>query len=420
VSNLQIALANRKLKLVLVFVVLLLFSSVGFITANATLLFSDNIYRGVTVGAIPVGGLSVDDAKKTILIAFKDRTSKLPLTLLYENKAWLIAPQDIELTINADELAKQAHHVGRTGNIINMLKERYLAVNSGYTVPFTQNYNYDKLYALLTTIAKEIDKVPQNSSLVYKDENIHITPEIWGQQVDILTSLTDITSRLNSDIPLRSELTVKRQSPLVVSQDFTDIDHLIAVYTTYFDPNNQNRYRNVALASESLTDLLVHSGEVFSFNQSIGLRLPEYGYREAPVFVDGKLLLDWGGGVCQVSSTLYNVALLADMEIEERSSHFQPPGYVPLGQDATVADNLLDFKFKNSSPYNVYIISEMFNNHITISIFGKKIADPGEIHIESAAKSIEYNTIMRQDPSLALGQRIIESVGQKGFEVTHD
>ena len=145
--------------------------------------------------------------------------------------------------------------------------------------------------------------------------------------------------------------------------------------------------------------------------------MPEYGYKEAPVLVDGKLLLDWGGGVCQVSTTLYNTALLADMKIEERSSHFQPPGYVPLGQDATVADNLLDFKFKNSSPYNIYIISEVFNNHITVSIFGKQIPNAAKIHIETASKSLGYNTIIKQDNSLALGKKIIQSSGQEGFDV---
>jgi len=416
VSNLQIALANRKFKLLFFFALIILFSTVSLIATNAAFIFTDNIYEGVSIGTIPVGGLSVAEAKNTILVAFKDRTAKAPITVSYQNTTWSITPQDIDLTINADDLAMQAHHVGRRGNIINILTERYVTVNSGYTVPFTQNYNYDKLYALLTNISKFIDRDPQNASLVYNN-NIHITPEIWGQQVDLPASLADITSKLNSGIPFSSELTVINQPPSIVSQDLTDIDNLIAVFTTQFDPNNKNRYQNIVISAEKVNNILVQSGAVFSFNQAVGLRLPEYGYKEAPVLVDGKLLLDWGGGVCQVSTTLYNATLLADMQIEERSSHFQPPSYVPLGQDAAVADNLLDFKFKNISPYNIYLTSEVINNQLTVSIFGKQISNSPDIHIESVAKSIGYNTLIKQDNSLILGQQIIESPGQKGFEV---
>lgn len=417
-SNLQIALAKRNVKLLFFFVVIVLFSSVSLITTNAAFLFTDNIYDGVAIGAIPVGGLSVDEAKNTVLLAFQDKASKPRITLSYEKETWSIAPQDIELAINADDLALQAYNVGRKGNIITMLKERYLAVNGGYTVPFTQNYNSDKLYALLATIAKSVDHAPQNASLVYNNNNIHIIPEIFGKQVDLPTSLADIISKLDSGIPFTSELVIAKQPPIIVSQDFADIDNLLAVYTTQFNPDNKNRYQNVAIASDNISKILVRPGAVFSFNQSVGLRLPEYGYKEAPVLVDGKLLLDWGGGVCQVSTTLYNAVLLADMEIEERSSHFIPPSYIPLGQDAAVADNLLDFKFKNTSPYNIYILSEVSKNQITVSIFGKRIANAAEIHIETTSKSLGYNTIIKQDSSLALGREIVESAGQRGFEVT--
>ena len=414
----QIELAKRKVKLVFFFAVIVLFSSVSLITTNAAFLFSDNIYNGVAIGTIPVGGLSIDEAKTAINIAFQERVVNSPVTVSYENQTWSIAPQDIDLAINADILAEQAYDVGRRGTIINILKERYLAINGEFTIPFTQSYNHDKLAALLINIAKDINRSPQNALLLYNNNNITITPEILGQEVDLLTSLAEITSKLNSGIPFHSELTVTKQLPTIVSKDFDEIDSLIAVYSTQFDPNNKSRYQNVAIASKSINKILVHSGAVFSFNQSVGLRLSEYGYKEAPVFIDGKLVLDWGGGVCQVSTTLYNVALLADMEIEERTSHFQPPGYVPLGQDATVADNLLDFKFKNSSPYNIYITSEVVNNQLTVSIFGKQIANSAEIRIEGTSKSIGYNTIIKQDNSLALGKEIVESAGQKGFEVT--
>ena len=416
--NLQFALAKRKIKLLFFFAIIVLFSSVSLITTNAAFMFTDTIYPGVAIGDIPVGGLSIAEAKSKILTAYQHQIVNATINVSYENKTWPITPEDIELYINADDLAMQAYHVGRTGNIVNILKERYLAVNGGYTVPFTKIYNQNKLYALLTTIAKNIDRNPQNAFLIYNHNSVHITPETWGQEVDISASLADLANNLNNQIPVNSPLIVLQKAPSIVEQDFADIDNMIAEYTTQFSPNDPKRSENIEIAAKHLNSTLVHSGEVFSFNQTVGPRLPEFGYKEAPVLVDGKLLLDWGGGVCQVSTTLYNASLLADMEIEERASHFKPPSYVPLGQDAAVADNMLDFKFKNISPYNIYITSEVFNNQITVSIFGKNIPSLSEIQIESTSKVLGYNTLVKQDDSLALGKEIIDSPGQKGFAVT--
>lgn len=414
---LQIALTKHTTILLFFFSIIVLFSAVSLAATNAVFLFTDNIYEGVTVGTIPVGGLSADEAKNKIARVFNEQMDQSNITVKYQDKTWTIAPQNIEININPDDLAMQAYNVGRTGNILKIIQERYLAVHGGYTIPLAKSYNQDYLYAILSNIAKSVNSSPQNASLVYKNDAIYIIPEIWGQQVDIPQSFADIADNLHNSILFNSELTVNREAPTVVSQDFTDIDSLIGVYTTQFDPNDTKRFKNVAIASKHINNVLVRSGEVFSFNQSVGLRIPEYGYKEAPVMVDGKLLLDWGGGVCQVSSTLYNAALLADMEITERTSHYRPPSYVPLGQDATVADNLLDFKFKNNTPYNIYITSEMVNNQLTVSIFGQSIAHHPDIRIESTTKSLGYNTVIKQDSTLALGMEKIESAGQQGFEV---
>jgi len=415
---LKVALAKRTSILLLFFSMIVIFSSVNLLAMNAIFLATDNIYAGVKIGTVPVGGLSVAEAQKAISDTFAEQIAKPTITITYEKESWPIAPQDIELTIDAQALAEKAHSIGRTGNIINVLQERYLIVTNGYTVPFTQNYSQDKLSALLTTIAKGINHSAQNASLVYKDKTIQIIPEVWGRQVNLATSLAAISSKLTSNITFTSYLTVEKTAPTITQKDFADVDSLLAAYSTQFDPNNKNRSRNVALAAEKVNNILLHPDEIFSFNTVVGLRLAEYGYKEAPVLIDGKLSIDWGGGVCQVSTTLYNASLLADLDIRERTSHYQPPGYVPLGQDAAVADNLLDFRFKNTSQSNIYITSEVSNNQVTIFIFGKKRSNPAQINIASTSKTLGYETVVKQDNSLPLGREIIESSGQNGFEVT--
>ena len=228
-----------------------------------------------------------------------------------------------------------------------------------------------------------------------------------------------INENLSDSFPVIIDIPVIIVEPEVKYNDINDIDSILAIYTTQFNPYNENRTQNIKLASDSINGTLLKSGEVLSFNDLVGLRIAEAGYKEAPVFVEGKIVPDLGGGVCQVSSTLYNAALLADMNIIERTPHFRPPGYVPLGQDATVADKLLDFKFKNNSPHNVYIISQVGGGNITITILGKDNAERPEITIEAMDKKvIEPNTIVKQDPSLEYGRQVIESQGQKGFMIS--
>jgi vancomycin resistance protein YoaR len=411
---------NQGAKNIMLFLgIIILFSSTGFIAVNAAFAISDNIYDGVFIGNIPVGGLSIDEAKNKIIIDFKNKADNLPISLKYKTKTWSINTKDIELDIDADNLAKQAYNVGRVGNLVNRLQERYLTVNHGFTIPLALRYNQTKLQGIINNIADVIYSNPQNASLAYQNSKITIQPEKNGYKVDVAKTWTNLTAILNTQIPVTLELTVDEIPPAILSQDLVGMDSLLSIYTTQFDPYNKNRSQNITLAAKNINNILVRPDEVFSFNKYVGERLSEHGYKEAPVFIDGKLSLDWGGGVCQVSSTLYNAALLADMAIEERTSHFHPPSYVPLGQDATVADNLLDFKFKNTTGNNIYITCEVSDKELIVQIFGKSNPMTTDIRIVAADKKVlEPNTVVKQDPTLEMGKEIIDSEGEKGFQVT--
>ncbi|WP_021170376.1 Vancomycin B-type resistance protein VanW [Sporomusa ovata DSM 2662] len=399
--------------------IILLFSSVSMIAANTAFLVKNEIYHGVTVGDIHVGGLSIMQAQEKIVTTFKERTAKTPvITAVYQNQKWTISAQDIDLSIQAKQLAQQAYDIGRTGNIINRLKERYLAVNQGHKLPLSFQYNQAKIQSIFANIATSINKEPQNARIKLA-ENFEIVPEIVGHKVDLPKTLALALDNLNTKINFTFTIPVDDFIPSVVTSDFAEIDGVIASYITHFDPWDQNRMQNVILAARSVNGLLVKTGEVFSFNEVVGLRLPQFGYKKAPGYINGVLVPDWGGGVCQVSSTLYNAVLLADLSIEERTAHFHPPGYVPLGQDATVADNQLDFKFKNTLPQNIYITSEVSGSRLTINIWGKQIQKQPEIYIVSTDKKIlEPNTIILKDQQLVLGKEIVEEEGQRGIQVS--
>jgi Uncharacterized vancomycin resistance protein len=389
------------------------------IAANAVFIVSNGIYQGVFVGDIPVGGLSVIEAKEKITAAFNELTTKTPvITAVYKDEKWVIPAQDIDLSIEADKLAQQAYNVGRTGNIIYRLTERYLAINQGHRLPLIVHYSQEKIYDILVNIASNIDQRPQNAKLKFENSKMDIIPETIGHNVDLNKTLADIIGNLNTKMAVSLNITVNDLTPPIVAKDLESIDGLIASYSTQFNSWDQDRTQNVKLAAQSINGMLIRPNEIFSFNNVVGLRLPQYGYKKAPGYINGVLVPDWGGGVCQVSSTLYNAVLLADLDIEERTAHFYPPGYVPAGQDATVADNLLDFKFKNTLAYNIYITAEVSGNNLIFNIFGKKVENPPEIYMVSEDKKVlEPNTIIQQDPNLELGKEVIESAGQQGIQL---
>jgi len=143
---------------------------------------------------------------------------------------------------------------------------------------------------------------------------------------------------------------------------------VLGEYTTKFGSKAKARNENISHAANSIKGTVIEPGEVFSYNKTIGPTTKENGYKMARIFVRGKKALGYGGGVCQVSSTLYNAAESAGMEIVERHSHSLPVEYVPKGKDAATSYGSVDLKFKNTSPNPVKIDTAVTENSVTVKI----------------------------------------------------
>ena len=148
-------------------------------------------------------------------------------------------------------------------------------------------------------------------------------------------------------------------------------DRCVAQYTTMLTGRSRSQRHNALLAIKHLSGAIVQPGEVFSFNARVGTCSRDAGYRKAPVSYNGQLIDSWGGGVCQVSTTLYNAALLSGMEIVERNRHRFAPGYVLPGRDAAVAFSTIDLRFRNPHSVPVRIEAAIQGDRLTASIFGE-------------------------------------------------
>ena len=196
----------------------------------------------------------------------------------------------------------------------------------------------------------------------------------------------------------------------------------LATYTTDLSSSGEGRTTNVKLAAAEINGAVLlpggngKEGEEFSFNNIVGERSEALGYKNAIVFANGEMVDGVGGGICQVSSTIYVAALLADLEITERYSHVFSVSYVPLGQDATVQWGFLDFKFRNSSGYPIKIMAEVIGSELKVTILGT-ITDPEKSIVLESVKTgeIDFETEYRQNYSLPDGTYQLKQRGQVGY-----
>ncbi|WP_261178638.1 VanW family protein [Anaerobacillus sp. CMMVII] len=147
----------------------------------------------------------------------------------------------------------------------------------------------------------------------------------------------------------------------------------IGQYITYFNQRRKGRVQNIKLASEAINNHVVFPGEVFSFNQVVGQRTFEKGYLPAPVIIKGRVYRDFGGGICQVSSTLFNAVDRAGVQIVQRYSHSKRVPYVPPGRDAQVSWYGADFSFKNIHNQPLLIRAKVYGGSLLITIHSSDV-----------------------------------------------
>lgn len=189
----------------------------------------------------------------------------------------------------------------------------------------------------------------------------------------------------------------------------------LSKYTTIYDAGNVNRGANIALAAKTINGTVLLPGETFSYNGILGNTTKEKGYKIGTAYVGGKTVPTYGGGICQVSSTLYNAALYANLDIVERYNHSYSVSYVPAGRDATVSYGGKDFKFKNSRNYPIKINANAKNGVVSISIKGIKEEKEYEIVLTSSVLSTTpCKTVYENNNTLAEGKQKVIQTGHTG------
>ena len=334
----------------------------------------------------------------------QDIASKLPgavkqSSYYIEDENLIIVKGEKGVSIKQEELKQQ---------IIKNLKQIETQSNI-ITIPVEEKQP-DEIN--LAKIKTEIYEEPQDAYVSKNPTTIH--PHVSG--VDFKISLEEAQELLKEDkkeykIPLKITVPSKTVKDLG-EEAFPD---LIATYTTKYDPSNANRSNNLAVSAKKINGTILMPGEVFSYNKVVGERTIAAGYKTAGAYAGGRVVQDVGGGICQISSTIYNVALHANLEIADTTNHQFQTSYVSPSRDATVSWGHLDFKFKNTRSYPIKIEASAKNGVAKVSFYGIKEKEEYEVVIQSKVLSYTPYTVKYiEDKTIAEGKEVVEQSGYNG------
>lgn len=261
------------------------------------------------------------------------------------------------------------------------LKNRTLDIATSIKQP--SKIKIEKIYEEVHKEAKDA-YYTQNPFSVYPSEN----------GLDFAISLEEASQMLEEEkeeytIPLKI-LYPKVTTNMIGTEAFPD---LLSSYSTNYNARDTDRTTNLKLAANKINGTVLMPGETFSYNQVVGARTIAAGYKEAPIYVQGQVVDGLGGGICQITSTLYNAVLYANLEIVERSNHQFVPSYVTASRDATVVYGSIDFKFRNNRNYPIKLICSVANGVASFQIFGLKTDNEYEVVISSYETGRTSNAI---------------------------
>lgn len=379
------------------------------------------IARGVRVAGIAVSGMTRAEARQALQTALAHE--EVRVTLSAGPRACTVTLAELGIAPNAGALAEGAYQLGRQGSYLSRVVQLLHFRFHETTLPAAYYCDASRVRALLRQLAHRVNRLPVDATAHWDDAagKLRVTPSLLGAKLDIHASLQLIKEQLAGNLaagrPLPGTLALpyRPKVPRILPTDLAPVDTILGAFTTTY-ASATDRGNNVKTAAAAIDGAVLLPDEVFSFNDTVGPRSADTGYLAAPVIIDGQLHEGTGGGICQVSTTLYNAVLLADLRVTRRSHHSLPSHYVAAGRDATVSYGLIDFGFKNTTDAPIIIEAHAYVHHLTVRILGQGPAPQVNI-ITSDRQALPGRTVTRDDPNLPVGQKKIEP-GTGGLSIT--
>lgn len=416
---------NKKKNIVIIGAILLVLSSIFIVyslSANKLVKeWNNRIYLGVEVQNIDLGGMEKEEAKEKLSKELESKLLDKKIIVKIDELEFELPYSEISPTFDLNDVVDSAMNFGKNGSILK--KYAYIKNNGKekYEMDLKLLYDEEKLKAWEESINNKIKTEPKDATLSINGRKFSVVNEVIGKSINIdefHEKLKDaIATHINDDAVVSMNLEVVQ--PKIKSDDLSKINGIIGSYSSNYGASSEGRSSNIELATKAINGTILMPGEEFSFNEIVGPRTTERGYKKAATYVGNKIEPGIGGGICQVSTALYRAIMHGNIRSTERRNHSMSVGYAKPGLDATVSYGDIDYKFKNIYNSPIYIEGNTYNKVMTYNVYGNIESLSGKTYDmeNEILQTIDPTVKVIDDSTLPVGKEVTESAGMTGYKV---
>lgn len=382
-----------------------------------------NIIEGVSIDSVDIGGLTTEEAQKA-LDQYIEGLKATRVTINIDGRATeVMTLGDLGLSADGSEFIEEAILIGKKGNPI----KRYMDVKDVEEngINYEMGFTFDKaaVNRYVSTRAEEFN-IPSVSSTIHREAGqFVITDHVVGRKIDVSSNVNKIydfvTKEWNLKDDMKFDLVAEDDEPEYTSDELSQCTTLLGSFTTDYSPVGTGRAQNVENGARLVNGSVLYPDEILSVDEKLRPYTAANGYGVGGAYLNGEVVDSVGGGICQVSSTLYNAVLLAELEVVERAAHSMTVTYVPLSRDAAIAGDYKDFKFKNSTEYPLMVESFAKGGKITFNLYGYESRDTVNRKIDYKYEVLETKApgedIIKEDPEQPEDYEVITQHAFNGY-----
>lgn len=373
------------------------------------------IYNNIYIENIDMSGLTKEEAidkLKESIYCNKE------INFLYDEHIYPLSFDFIELNYNIEDTVEKAFNIGRNKNIVDNTKIKInLKLGDKINFRLEPKYNNEKINDYIEILCSQINKEPVDATINIEQDNIKVTEEVIGIKINKDTIRESIIDKIDELDFNETSIPINIIKPKYTYENLSKINSVLGSYKTKFNLSNYNRSNNIYIATNKTNNILLNNNEEFSFNNIIGQRSEQAGFKEAPVIINGEMQSGLGGGICQVSSTIYNAVLYSGLEITEARNHSIPSSYIEKGRDATVSYGAVDLKFRNNYQYPILIQNKVINDTIVTTIYGNDRYKREIDIVTELVETIPNKTIIKESSVMYNGENFIQEKGRSGYKI---
>ena len=381
------------------------------------------IYNGIFIDEVNVSGMTKEEAAKAVE-EFVETLRQKEVAITVGDQVAATTLGKLGYTYELNDVIEQAYAIGRSGNLIKRYKE-IKDIEQGTKV-FTINFKLDdsKLENFISKEVGAFNVAPENASVSRKNGKMIYTDHKVGSKVNVDTTAEHVKNMVldgnwdRSNISLAANM--DEVMPEYTREDVEKVDTILGSFTTEYASSAEGRAANLANGAKLINNTIVYPGEIFSGYEHLAPFTPENGYYSAGAYAQGKVIDSIGGGACQVTTTLYNAVLFAELEVVERAPHSMTISYADLARDAAIAGTYKDLKFMNSTDAPILIEAYTQGRKITFNIWGNETRDTKNRRVEYVTVVLDETPppadVVTEDPTKPITYRKVTQSAHTGYK----